>query len=106
MRCYPIGSRYCAGSGRIKTKAAAKPWSGVHCTVDGLTHMQRSEGIFIAPEGAGPWRVRQAQFDTKFRQAFLDLEQRWLRLARSYELSERLDIAADSLEPRQLTARC
>ena len=89
--------------------------------------MQRSEGIFIAPESG--WRVRhasneteevreclrraeecarqaKAQFDTKFRQAFLDLEQRWLRLARSYELSERLDIAADSLEPRQLTARC
>jgi hypothetical protein len=51
-------------------------------------------------------RQAKAQFDTKFRQAFLDLEQRWLRLARSYELSERLDIAADSLEPRQLTARC
>jgi hypothetical protein len=51
-------------------------------------------------------RQAKAQFDTKFRQAFLDLEQRWLRLARSYELSERLDSAADSLEPRQLTARC
>jgi len=51
-------------------------------------------------------RQAKAQFDTKFRQAFLDLEQRWLRLARSYELSGRLDIAADSLEPRQLTARC
>ena len=51
-------------------------------------------------------RQAKAQFDTKFRQAFLDLEQRWLRLARGYELSERLDSAADSLEPRQLTARC
>ena len=51
-------------------------------------------------------RQAKAQFDTKFRQAFLDLEQRWLRLARSYELSEQLDSAADSLEPRQLTARC
>ena len=51
-------------------------------------------------------RQAKAQFDTKFRQAFLDLEQRWLRLARGYELSERLDIAADNMEPRQLTARC
>jgi hypothetical protein len=56
-------------------------------------------------------RQAKAQFDTKFRQAFLDLEQRWLRLARSYEFSERLDIASDSLasdslDPRQLTARC
>ena len=42
-------------------------------------------------------RQAKAQFDTKFRQAFLDLEQRWLRLARSYEFSERLDIASDSL---------
>ena len=51
-------------------------------------------------------RQAKAQFDTKFRQAFLDLEQRWLRLARSYEFSERLDIASDSVEPRQLTAHC
>ena len=51
-------------------------------------------------------RQAKAQFDAKFRQAFLDLEQRWLRLARSYEFSERLHIASDSVEPRQLTARC
>jgi len=61
-------------------------------------------------------RQAKAQFDTKFRQAFLDLEQRWFRLARRYEFSERFDIASDSLasdslasdslEPRQLTARC
>jgi hypothetical protein len=34
-------------------------------------------------------RQAKAQLDTRFQQAFLDLEQRWLRLARSYELSER-----------------
>ena len=45
----------------------------------------------------------QGPFDTKFRQAFLDLEQRWLRLARSYEFSQRLDIASDSLDPYQLS---
>jgi hypothetical protein len=30
------------------------------------------------------------QFDPKLRQELLDMQQRWLRLARSYEFSERL----------------
>ena len=39
--------------------------------------------------------ARQAsQTNPKFQQEFLDLERRWLRLARSYEFSERLLIVA------------
>ena len=39
-------------------------------------------------------RQAKAQTNPKFRQEFLDLERRWLRLARSYEFSERLVIVA------------
>jgi hypothetical protein len=39
-------------------------------------------------------RQAKAQTNPKFQQDFLDLERRWLRLARSYEFSERLVIVA------------
>jgi hypothetical protein len=36
-------------------------------------------------------RQAAAQTDTKMKDDFLDLERRWLSLARSYEFTERLD---------------
>jgi hypothetical protein len=39
-------------------------------------------------------RQAKAQKNPKFRQDFLDLERRWLRLARSYDFTERLVILA------------
>jgi hypothetical protein len=36
-------------------------------------------------------RKAAAQSDPRLKQDFLDMEQRWLSLAKSYELSERLD---------------
>ncbi len=36
-------------------------------------------------------RDAAAQTDTKMKQDFLDLERRWLSLARSYQFTERLD---------------
>ena len=35
-------------------------------------------------------RLAAAQTDTRMKQDFLDLERRWLSLARSYEFTERL----------------
>jgi hypothetical protein len=41
-------------------------------------------------------RKAAAEANSQIRQDYLDLEQRWLSLARSYELSERLsDFSAD-----------
>jgi hypothetical protein len=52
---------------------------------------QVRECVWHAEECA---RQAKAQTNPKFQQDFLDLERRWLRLARSYEFSERLVIVA------------
>jgi hypothetical protein len=41
-------------------------------------------------------RKAAAQTDPGLKQDFLDMEKRWLSLAKSYELSERLDDFSDS----------
>ena len=40
-----------------------------------------------------------AQSDPRLKQDFLDMEKRWLTLARSYEVSERLSDFSDSMRP-------
>jgi hypothetical protein len=44
------------------------------------------------------------QFDPKLRQELLDMQQRWLSLARSHEFSERLEFLSD-IEARNNEAR-
>ena len=53
-------------------------------------------------------RQAKAQFDTKFRQAFLDLEQRWCgwHAVTSLASGSILLRIFGVREPRQLTARC
>jgi hypothetical protein len=41
-----------------------------------------------------------AHIDVQLKQDFLDLERRWLFLARSYEFSERLIDLSDEIKPR------
>jgi hypothetical protein len=44
-------------------------------------------------------RKAAAQTDPRLRQDFLEMEQRWLSLAKSYELSERLTDFSGSRRP-------
>jgi hypothetical protein len=44
-------------------------------------------------------RQAAAQTDPKLRQEFLDMQRRWLRLASSYELGERLATSTNSTKP-------
>jgi hypothetical protein len=44
-------------------------------------------------------RHAAAQTDPKLRQDFLDMQGRWLRLASSYELGERLTTSTNSIKP-------
>jgi hypothetical protein len=45
-------------------------------------------------------RKAAAQTDPRLKQDFLDMEQRWLALAKSYEISQRLDAFTEEADRR------
>jgi hypothetical protein len=76
---------------------SALPWPGKGAMLSNLSE-QIKDCYAHAEECA---RKAAAQSNPRLKQDFLDMEQRWLSLAQSYEFSERLGDFSDSRASRE-----